>query len=505
MTRTGLSRAPVALWAAWLLVAAASPAPPLDAVRTGGSPLVLVLGPDGVVYTWREGDPLLSPLPSTLAQISGRPVNDLATSADGGRLVVLLASSSESAARHPRHEGSAVVVSNPAPPATLRVLSEIAFDGDGRRVAVSPDGRRAYVLAVRYTAGAAREPIQTWLDALDLDEGRVVSSARLDSPPGALALDPAGERLYLAYTGRIVSYSTRPLARSWHYLSPGENRALSFRPQSAILTSVRQREVALFDPRVSAALKPEERRKRQDDATSIVPLPFVADALLFSRDGLLAVAYGSGSGLAFIDPEAGAIITSAAQDVTLDAQRLARPFHFGAGPGDLAIGSFPDRRVRLVHPPAIPRGESPIAEQSFPSADNNPKAVSTPSITPVPPPGPPPIPNPTPAPTATPAPTPGPAGPPDDTSPVLAGRLTNRVELVRTIVLYGPGSLVREEGRVAPDAGGNWRFPLPPPGVYRIVPLGEGSRPLRSEPNFHTVEVKDQGRSDLDFKILGAS
>ena len=71
--------------------------------------------------------------------------------------------------------------------------------------------------------------------------------------------------------------------------------------------------------------------------------------------------------------------------------------------------------------------------------------------------------------------------------------------------MYGPGSIVREQARAAPDADGSWRIPLPAPGVYRIVPLGDGSRPVRSEPNFHTLDVKDRGMSGLDFRIIGTS
>jgi hypothetical protein len=77
--------------------------------------------------------------------------------------------------------------------------------------------------------------------------------------------------------------------------------------------------------------------------------------------------------------------------------------------------------------------------------------------------------------------------------------------MVQVIVIYGPGSIVHEQARAAPDSGGLWRMALPPPGIYRIVPLGEGSRPVHTDPNFLTVEVKGQGMTDLDFNVLGTN
>lgn len=109
----------------------------------------------------------------------------------------------------------------------------------------------------------------------------------------------------------------------------------------------------------------------------------------------------------------------------------------------------------------------------------------------------------------TPAPAPG-AGPGLDADPGLsagpglAGRITGRVELVKVVVIYGPDSIIREQARAIPERDGTWRVPLPPPGTYRVVPVGESSRPLRSEPRFQTVSVREAGREDLDFRIPGA-
>ena len=96
-------------------------------------------------------------------------------------------------------------------------------------------------------------------------------------------------------------------------------------------------------------------------------------------------------------------------------------------------------------------------------------------------------------------------GPSPQAEAILAGRLAGLSGMVQVIVIYGPGSIVHEQGRATPDSGGLWRIPLPPPGIYRIVPLGEGSRPVRTDPHFLTVEVRGQGRTDLDFNVLGTN
>ncbi|HET6278391.1 MAG TPA: hypothetical protein VFG08_06390, partial [Candidatus Polarisedimenticolia bacterium] len=84
----------------------------------------------------------------------------------------------------------------------------------------------------------------------------------------------------------------------------------------------------------------------------------------------------------------------------------------------------------------------------------------------------------------------------------LAGRLSGERGRVAELVLYGPGSIIREYARVAPAADGSFRIPLPPPGTYRLVPVGEASRPVASDPNFHTIIVAaGTDRSDLDFSI----
>src|SRR5262245_12570289 len=206
-----------------------------------------VVGPDGATYVWRPGDPSLGPLPASLARLSGAPVHSLQLSGDGSTLVALPAPPTGGKPGRGRHEGSAIVVAIRPGAAEPSILKEVHFDGDGQIAALSVDGLRAYVLSIRPGPDTSPGSARIWMHALDLVSGRVEASAALDGAPSAICLDPSGERLYLGYAGRIVSYTTRPLARSWHYRSPGLNTGLAFGPRGGLLYPVRDKQLVLFD------------------------------------------------------------------------------------------------------------------------------------------------------------------------------------------------------------------------------------------------------------------
>ena len=85
---------------------------------------------------------------------------------------------------------------------------------------------------------------------------------------------------------------------------------------------------------------------------------------------------------------------------------------------------------------------------------------------------------------------------------MFRGRVTGERQRVTAILIYGPNSIIREQARVAPGADRAWWGPLPPAGSYRVVPIGEGSRPLRTRPNFRTVVVKPgEAREGIDFVV----
>jgi hypothetical protein len=438
--------------------------------------------------------------------------------------------------RRLRAEGLAVLISTLGVPALPRIVSEIRFDGEGRRAVLSPDGSKAFVVSTRTPADASPSQMRFWVHELDLESGKVMASDHLETPPSALAIDAAGARLYLAYPGRIVSYTTRPLAVSWHYRSPGGNRAIGFRPGSPVLYALRKSEVTLFDPAVLAARLPEERRRSDDEATGVIPVPFDASSLTFSRSGRVAAVHGDGTSLAFIDLAAG-LVLPATGTAPLDGEsRAIRPIAFEDGGGSLLVATFPQGTVVAVGAPetsALPEptpSPSPTPAPSptprpFPSPvpSPTPRPFPSPTPTPTPPvPGPtppaPPVPGPTPPPAPDPSPPPpmpSPTQPPPMPSPTpppipptavgsgLNGRISGMTGLVVAVVVYGPDSIIRESARVVPESDGSWSIPLPPPGSYRVVPVGQGTRPLRCEPHFQTIQIAGEAMGGLDFRILG--
>jgi hypothetical protein len=128
-------------------------------------------------------------------------------------------------------------------------------------------------------------------------------------------------------------------------------------------------------------------------------------------------------------------------------------------------------------PVAPPLEDRPPAPLVAPAPPNDPEPEAAPQADPEPP-------------------------PPPATGVYLSGRLSGEHTLVAALVLYGPGSIIREQVRVAPAADGSFRIPLPPPGTYRLVPVGGASRPVAASPNFHTITVQTGiNRADLDFSI----
>jgi hypothetical protein len=460
------------------------------------SPPRVVLGPEGDLFSWRPGGTGLVrvPLPG-----EARRVNDLAP-AGPGRILVLFAPAPGGRPDPRRGEAEILDLADAGAP---RTVTRITFEGEGLRVVVA-DGGLAYVLA-HGSERPKREGSEDWIHQIDLQAGRMTGSSSLERPPMAIVAAPGGERVFVGTRDRILTFTTRPLAGSWRYRSPGANRGLAIPTGGGILYSARGREIALFDPTVVLARSDTERRRLEDDASALIHLPIEADTLLVSGDGSLAVAGGRGSHLAFIDLATGTAIVNAEIPPAVREAAQARPIGF-LDRGGLIVACFPaleavavplprtaeTGRAGAVPPPSIPSeappsAPAPTAEPPSPMASAGlPPPPSAPSAEPRR------LPPPEEHPSAEPAP-PG----------VLAGRLSGEFGLVLAVAVYGPDSLVAEAARTAPAADGSWEVRLKAPGVYRVLPLGRESRPLRSAPNFHTVEVREGGRRDLDFRILG--
>lgn len=429
--------------------------------------------------------------------------------------------------RHRRAEGRAALID--AAPAVPRVVREFPIECDGRRAVVSPDGRRAYVLGRRRFPDRADPGGSDLIVEIDLEDGRSLASVSIPHEAGGMVLEPAGHRLYVSLPDRILTCTTNPLAASWHYRSPGENGALLPGPRDGTLVALRGRsDVALFDSQTLASLPPEERREKTDDASAVLRLPSPARTLhLAPREGLV-VASGPGSPPAWVDLAAFRLLDGPPAPADLVEAEAVLPLPNDGGQDTLRLALFPSKRVLSVplperpetaaleatppHPVPGPYPATPAEETTGSAVGPSPPVAPEPAGTPAP--TPPTAPSATPSPTRAPAPSPTPASSPPSAvtsapaptpvpakDSVLRGRISGRTEMVEAIVVYGPGSIVREHARVAPGADGTWEVPDPPPGTYRILPVGPGGKPVRSIPNFHTVSVETVGQAGIDFRI----
>jgi hypothetical protein len=381
----------------------------------------------------------------------------------------------------------------------LDLLVQVEIEGEGVRAVLSPDGRLAYVLTFR-PGRSVDSPDAAWIHAVDLDAGKLLESAALANPPFGITLDRSGKRLFLSRPDRIDTLTTRPLASSWHYRSPGINRGLHVTASDSVLHVARGREVAQFDPRLIAARPSDLRQKLEDDSTRIVPLPIESDEIIFSEGDRLAAAIGRGGQLSFFDPRAGVsldsrTLTDGGRDV-----ELLRPIHFPSE-GQLLIASFPAERVVSIPLPGIAAVSHDLLASSIemdepvsPSPLSESAAVISPAF----------LPEADEAPLEE-ADQPTQAEPrPALTAGTLRGHVVGDKDLVEVIIVYGPDSIIREEARASPGRDGTWQVVVSHPGKYRLLPLGPGGRPLQSSPNFHTVDYRQgQGVDHLDFEILG--
>ncbi len=527
-TGSALTRLPLAGTLAYLCLVTLVAAEPTGSAPPG-EPVYLV-DPDGVVLRWSPEDVSLLP-----AFDLPQAVNDLAQIPQAGPLLVLPADERGEAGKRRcrKKEGRVLVLDTGG-----RTISEIPIDGQGVRVSWSPASSTAYVLALR-PGREASGGVGMWMHAIDIQAARMIDSIVLAAPPHAIALEPDGRRIYLARPDRIESLTTAPLVTSWHYRSPGENRGLWVAPGDGVLCVARGREIALFDPRLIAERSAEIRRRLRDDATLVIPLSVEATDTILSDDGRLGAALGRSGEIAFFDPAAGIEIEHHALIGGADPIGSLRPLRF-PGAGSLVAAAFPGPSVIRVPIPAPAPPAEQVAAAAPPAAADDVTGSRPEEITPGPPPvepagefpvAPPPVARaeeasveppiqsagedveePPPAGTAEEeAPPSSPAGVPEVAPPAmapaapltLAGRLTGAVERALAIVVYGPGSIVREEIRSAPQEDGRWRATVSAPGRYRIVPIAPPGASIRSRPHFRTVVVKEgAGFGNLDFEIL---
>lgn len=488
-----------------------------------GFPAPRYVASGGLVYQWDGASPKVVRAGPQGDLPGGSDTLGIESCADGERLLLLQETRAADGKERHRREGLALIFD--ASGEVPKRLHQVPFEGQPFGEAVTPDGSRAYVLARRPAPGGAKGAGRFWIHEIDLPAGRLLGSAQLSAAPADIVVQPDGRRVFVTLADRILSFSTGPLIGSWHYRSPGPNRDLVIRSGDGTLCVTRGEEVALFDPAVIAARGDAERHERTDDASTVIPLPFEARGLDVSGDGRLAAVLGPDR-LAFLDCATQSIIWPIDPPVGLAGAAEVRTLAFPAAGRDLVVALFPAGDVAAFRSPApsataAPSDAAPDAdaetETTFaaPAAPPAPEPVRPSELTPEPPesaPGPAPASAPASAPDSAPDVVPDPvsgqtsAPPPPtaDRAADLSGRVKGDRSQVGAIVVYGPNSIVKEFGRTRPDPDGVWRIPLPPPGTYRLVPIGDGSTPLATSPAFLTVRVTADGAlSGLDFEVRG--
>lgn len=425
-------------------------------------------------------------------------VNDLAPFPDGSRF--LIATSSEKGRR-----SQLLVLSAES----LAPLGRVEIPGNGRRVVISPDGYFAYVLGQRPRRGgpAGTDPGKWELLGVDLGASAVAETYPLSGPVSDLALSPAGDRLYLALAGRVQSFTTQPLTASWFYRSPGENRALAVRPREGEIFVLRDLTIAIFE----SEPRPEPggpATDDADDASLVIKPPTHLDRIAFSGDGRLAVAAGRGlDELLVLDAGRRRIVGTWPENDDLIARFLKQVAAAERPPGPrgkLAPGP-PGFSPPLapVPGPALPseakgpgdQGDRPKTLESGPPSGAPPASPEKPGGTVlddvIPP-------------ASLPSPPAEAATLEEVAEPVLEGRLTGEISLVKAVTLYGPDNITLVRDRVVPGPDGVYSFALPPPGRYRILPTGDANVSLSFRPAFRTIEVGEYGFRGLDFQVVGA-
>lgn len=537
-----------------LIAAADSPAGAASSPSISTSPDTtrFVLDEAGRLLRWDSATAVLEPIPDF-----SHTVNDLATIPGGPLMLALPSSPQEEGKRRRKREGRVLILRPTV--AGVAIIREIVFEGEGIRAAVSLDGETAYILALRPGRSIA-SGVGVWIHALDLAAGKTTGSAALAGPPFGMALAADGRRLFLSRPGRIETLTTEPLIVSWHYRSPGQNLGLNVNRHDGSLYVTREREIAQFDPRVIEQRSVEERRAMSDDASLRIALSIEPHQLTFSGDGRIGAAFGRLGRIAFFDPEGGNELGShdlSERGTPIEALQTVR----FAGTGPLLLAAFPGpSMIRLPVPvpaplvvhrkapdesdadavpvtpygiplPPTPRAGDmpaptlPAGDRISPAADHDGRSpigaevapteeAASPESMPDSPIRPHEADSPAPQPGAREAEFPLPPNavadveqeraptPWPDEPLTLQGTIAGEVGLVGAIVIYGPGSIVREAARVRPGADGHWKTALAEPGRYRVVPVGAGTEALRIRPHFHTVEVRGgKGAGGIDFEI----
>ncbi len=444
-------------------------------------------------------------------------------------------------------------------PGSFEIVRRWELRGTAELVRATPGGEVVCVAAKRgpgagtihfVTPGAAALPV----------------SLAVSFEPEAIALtpDPAAQlaqRLVVAGSDRLATWTLQPPSPSWFYRSPGHHHAVAFLPGGSpgALAALRDRSLIAIDP--ARRERVEGRAKlSDDDATAIVPLPSAGrDLAVLPAGDFAATMLEDGRTIAWVDLQSGRV----AQSKGLDA-----PHELALSPEGAVLvpleGNADAALIQMLEPPERTPAESASAPPVAPAVPAT--AAATPWESPVaseppqaaPPQKEPPAPGP-PPPSPDPVPSPGPSGPepspepPPDASPDddegapaesppgkpvgppaqaepsaapqvkpapsasepepkppvpagLSGRLTGSFGVAKEVRIYGPNNILKLHARAPIAQDGTWSVPLPPPGTYRVLVAPEPGANIFTRPEFQSVSVDASGAAHggLDFEVRGA-
>jgi hypothetical protein len=468
-----------------------------------------------------------------------------ATSSEKGKRSQLLVLSAESLAPLGRVEipgnGERLVVSNDG--YTAYVLSHRPGRGEGDAQEGSWD-----------------------LLAVDLGKSEVASTYQLPSAGHDVALSADGSRVFVALDGKIQSFTTAPLTASWFFRSPGSNFRILVRPRQGQVYSLRDGRVAIFPKEPRKPAEGEQAASEDDALRILEPpahvdrFGFSPDGRFAVAAGrgldVLVIIDSAKARIAGLWPEeAPQVRTLLAQVDAAEKPKGPRgrlvaqdksylpplggsapgaepanpadggsPAGAGAGVAGSPVSAQGDARppssgpasegsaARITDQGMVP-GDRPGPREPSPAPADDAKKSPVKEEIKASPPGMLPSEGPATQITDKPVVLPGDVARPRPISPEeaaleevegaqLKGKVAGDFSTVAWVVLYGPDSITKEKGRVAPGIDGSFAFDLPPRGKYRIMLAAKPGFTLVTRPIFQTLDVGEYGFSGVDFNVI---
>jgi hypothetical protein len=313
-----------------------------------------------------------------------------------------------------------------------------------------------------------------------------------------IALDAEQDRIYASQKDRIQTFTRQPLVASWHLRSPGLNGPLALVPGTGILCVVRGSELAVFDPAVIDKRDATERRRRADDASAVIHLPFQPDSLALSDDGHLALVSAPGT-MVFVEPASQAMIWPGASVAGLKESAAIRVLAFPGIGRDVIVALLPQGSVSaLGTPPPQPKRalapEPPIGAAPDATVPGAPAAA--PASAPVSAPAP--------------APTAPPSAPPSAPPAAAAAAAPSGAATPPTAA--APSGAAAPSTAAAPSAAASQPVAAPPTAPAAGAPSSAGPQagapppippPAADESSAPPVEAKPSAPTGLSGKLTG--